>query len=363
MKETLFRREKVAFSLREMFSLYGYQMYQMTQFEEYDLYLKNKEFLVSDRVITFNDPSGRLLALKPDVTLSIIKNHTPQKGVKEKVAYNENVYRFSPAAGRYKEILQSGVEALGDLDEYDLFEVVFLAAESLSKMGGDFRLVLSHAGLLAAFLKEAGGDESFAAECASFISEKNAHDLAILCDRAGVAEAIKEKLLLFVNVYGKRREVLARLAPLCREGAAKEAFEELSLLSGLLEKTPVSDKILFDFSVVNNMRYYNGVVFKGYLDGVCESVLSGGCYDYLMKKMQKNSRGLGFAVYLDLLEEEKAESGADVLLLYDDSLSPDQVRKAAQEERKKGKSVTCQRAVPQGWKYKETLDLRKEKQC
>ena len=66
--------EKVVFSLRGLYSRYGYRQFKMSKFEEYDLYSKNKDFLVSDGVITFNDTNGKLLALKPDVTLSIIKN-------------------------------------------------------------------------------------------------------------------------------------------------------------------------------------------------------------------------------------------------------------------------------------------------
>ena len=65
--------EKIVFYLRSLYSGYGYKPFKMSKFEEYDLYSKNKDFLVSEGVITFNDTNGRLLALKPDVTLSIIK--------------------------------------------------------------------------------------------------------------------------------------------------------------------------------------------------------------------------------------------------------------------------------------------------
>ena len=66
--------EKAVFTLRNLYRNHGYRQFKMSKFEEYDLYSKNKDFLVSDGVITFNDTDGKLLALKPDVTLSIIKN-------------------------------------------------------------------------------------------------------------------------------------------------------------------------------------------------------------------------------------------------------------------------------------------------
>ena len=86
--------EKVVFSLRSLYSGYGYRQFKMSKFEEYSLYSKNQDFLVSDGVITFNDTNGKLMALKPDVTLSIIKNIKDIKGVTDKYYYNETVYRI-----------------------------------------------------------------------------------------------------------------------------------------------------------------------------------------------------------------------------------------------------------------------------
>ena len=65
--------ERAVYELRSLYREYGYTQYKMSKFEEYDLYSENKDFLVSDGVITFNDTNGKLLALKPDVTLSTLK--------------------------------------------------------------------------------------------------------------------------------------------------------------------------------------------------------------------------------------------------------------------------------------------------
>ena len=60
----LMREEKALFALRELYEGHGYRRFQMSRFEEYDLYVRNKDFLVSDQIITFSDRSGR----KPDTT-------------------------------------------------------------------------------------------------------------------------------------------------------------------------------------------------------------------------------------------------------------------------------------------------------
>ena len=106
--------EKAIFLLRKLFKDYGYEQYKVSKFEEYDLYMKNKSFLVSENVLTFTDTNGKLMALKPDVTLSIIKNTKDDEPLK-KVYYNEVVYRPNDENG-FREINQTGLECIGDID-------------------------------------------------------------------------------------------------------------------------------------------------------------------------------------------------------------------------------------------------------
>src|SRR5699024_571669 len=110
---------------------FGYVHFKMNKFEEYDLYVTNKDFLASGNIITFTGSNGRLLALKPDVTLSIVKNYKDVPGTVEKVYYNENIYRAAKDTKIYKEIMQMGLECIGDLDIYNICEVLVLAAKSL----------------------------------------------------------------------------------------------------------------------------------------------------------------------------------------------------------------------------------------
>ena len=57
-----------------------------------------------------------------------------------------------------------------------------------------------------------------------------------------------------------------------------------------------------DFSVIGDVSYYNGIVFKGFIAGIPDPVLSGGQYDRLLRKLHRASRAIGFAVYLGELE-------------------------------------------------------------
>jgi ATP phosphoribosyltransferase regulatory subunit len=137
--------ERAVYALRSLYRGFGYTPYKMSKFEEYDLYVRNKDFLISDGIITFTDTAGKLLALKPDVTLSIVKNSKDTPSGVEKLYYNENVYRIAKGSRNYKEIMQTGLECIGSIGLYDVCEVLILAVKSLALLDGDWALDISHA--------------------------------------------------------------------------------------------------------------------------------------------------------------------------------------------------------------------------
>lgn len=349
--------EKAAFALRSLYGEYGYLPYKMSKFEEYDLYVKNKDFLVSDSVITFNDTNGRLLALKPDVTLSIVKNFTDETGCTQKLFYNENVYRISARTHTYKEIMQTGLECLGDISLYDVSEVVLLSLESLSRISDEFVLDVSHMGVLSALFDEVGADEAFREKAMRCISEKNRHEITALCRESGIDEKCRALLVGVVDVYGPPEAVIPTLRGMCANEKISAAVDELEQICECLSVSPHSRKINLDFSVVNDMNYYNGIVFKGFIRGIPESVLSGGQYDKLMRKMGKKARAVGFAVYLDLLEQTGSQRKYDVdmLVVYDENSNVKELSRFVLSLISQGKSVSVQKREPEKLRYREKI--------
>ena len=141
-------KERASFALRALYEAAGCRKYHMGRFEEYGLYQENRSFLSSEQVITFTDLDGRLLALKPDVTLSIAKTAQPASGETLKYYYHENVYRPSAESHTFKEISQMGLELLGQVKEPEVRQTVCLAARSLEQMGQPWVLEISHMGYL-----------------------------------------------------------------------------------------------------------------------------------------------------------------------------------------------------------------------
>lgn len=294
--------EKYTIRLRSLYESMGYGRFCMSKFEKYDLYAQNKSFLTSSDVITFNDKNGNLMALKPDVTLSIVKN--VRDGVDEKVYYTENVYRMS--GGDYKEIMQVGVENIGDGGVRSCTEVIELAYKSLELSGKRFVLDISHMGMVHGLIEAATDDPEFSAKLLDCVKEKNIAAAKEICNEIGCGEDKSEKLVLMMSVSGGLSENIDLIKTLVLNEKTYEAVKELEDLNSQLSGFDIS----VDFSAVNDLNYYSGVIFRGFVEGVHSCVLSGGRYDNLMKKLGKHSGAVGFAVYINYLEgiwEESAE--------------------------------------------------------
>lgn len=359
-EDVLKNEEKAMMSLRALYRRYGYTQYKMSKFEEYDLYVRNKSFLASDQIITFNDSSGRLMALKPDVTLSIVKN-TKDCSSTYKYFYNENVYRLSHLSHEFKERMQAGLECIGDIDVYSMSEVILLADKSLETISDHHALDISHMGFISGLLDGVGLGDEQRGPILRCISEKNAPEIEKLCDSYGIAAAHKNRLTKLAALYGSFDEVSGTLREISLNEKTDEAIEELARVIETVRALGGGENIRLDFSLVNDMNYYNGIIFQGFIDGIPTFVLSGGRYDNLMQRFGKTSGAIGFAVYLDLLERFETPERAydvDALLHYDETADMTLLAEAVKGLTESGVSVRAVKGPAENIKYRKLLKLQ-----
>ena len=363
MKDTVLNldfTEQAVFALRALYNRYGYAQYKMSKFEEYDLYARNKDFLISDSIITFTDRNGKLMALKPDVTLSIVKNTAHRPAGLQKLYYNENVYRVSKGTRAFREIMQVGLEALGPIDDYCITEVLLLAAQSLQAISGETVLEVSHLGILKELTDSIGIPNDSREKLVKFISEKNSHELTALCQEAGIREDQIELLRWLVSTSGTPDTVLPQMESMLSGLVSQQTLTQFHNVIRALDGSGVEKLLRIDFSVVDDIHYYNGIVFKGFVNGLPGSVLSGGQYDKLMRKMKRASGAIGFAVYMDMLdrlEQPDDRYDVDTVLLYDETVSLSAIRQQAQCLTAQGISVLAQRTIPGNIRYRQLLKI------
>ena len=351
--------EEIIYKLRELYEKYGYRRFKMSKFEEYSFYMEYKKFLTTQNIISFNDLDGSLLALKPDITLSIAKNS--KEGENTKVYYNENVYRVSHNIHEYKEIPQMGVEYIGDVDMYAECELLKLAYASVKEIAQTafscdgahmYSLDISHMGFVSTLLDHYSVTPSARTNILESLGKKDSDGIYSACIGDGVGKDGARKIADLASVHGSWEDLIP--LSVCPETEA--VIEELKIAMASLN----SPMVHIDFSIVNDMSYYNGIVFQGFVQGIPRSVLSGGRYGNLLAKMGKNSSACGFALYLDLLEtleKETEEYDVDVLLVYEKDTPSALVAEKKNELISEGLSVYSAQIVPEKIKYKKIIKV------
>lgn len=357
ISEQLLKNEELAvYRLRELYSSFGYTQYKMNKFEEYDLYVRNKDFLISDRVITFTDTNGKLLALKPDVTLSIINNFAKTPCGIQKMYYDENVYRVSGGTGRFKEIMQTGLECIGEIGIYEISEVLYLAKKSLWVIDADYSLEVAHAGFIQSLLKDIGIEDKLASDVLDDISAKSTVKSDALLSQGKLTKNQTEIISSLIVSFADVSEFTEEFKKYGMSTETKKYFDEfVSVINSVS-----SDKITVNFSIAGQAGYYSGIVFKGYINGIPQSVLSGGQYDKLIRKFAGTGGAVGFAVYLDSFERFKAvtpEYDVDVIILAASDDSPEKILQFAEKIKNGGESVLVQTKIPDNIKYRRVVRI------
>lgn len=342
-------------SIYKLFSNYGYKRYKLSSFEEYSLYQQNKDFLLSKNVITFSDLSGRLLAMRPDVTLSVIRHNEIPTGRTEKLFYSEKVYRQAVDVKDYKEISQTGVEVFGAVDETTVIEAVLLALKTLGIVGENFVLDISHMGYIEGLLSQSGGQKRQLLDC---LKRKDLHDYNVLAEKFGYSRTLNRAFKATVNTYGNVKDVLNSIKDNALNEVMYGAAAELELLYLRLSELGFGDKMNIDFSSFGNADYYNGVVFNGYIEGVPHRVLSGGRYDRLLEKFNKRGAAIGFALYFGEIERyfKKDDGNVDYLIIYSEETA-DKALKEAERLVNGGCSVRLSPTYDESVSYKNLIDF------
>ena len=346
--------------LNRLFEGFGYQKFKMSKFEEYDLYASNKDFLTSSQLITFTDLDGSLLALKPDITLSIIKSTFEPR----KVYYNEMVYR--PKDHHYKEIPQAGVECIGTIDSYQEAEVIALAAKALSAVDPNYILRVSDVGYVRTFLEEAKVDETYQKFILEALAEKNADYMKSLVKQGILNASTGEVLVKLVSLYQPLRSGIKEIRGAVDSPACNVILDHLQEVASILNGFDVLDHIYLDLSLMNSMDYYNGLIFQGAVSDIPFTVLSGGRYDRLPEKMGKRFGAIGFAVYMDVVETRKKSRlhyDGDLLILYSEKDSSITLAKVVNHFSAQGWKVRAERidTHPEEVRWKRVMRLKEAK--
>ncbi|WP_188456073.1 ATP phosphoribosyltransferase regulatory subunit [Virgibacillus oceani] len=344
------RREHLLAKIKDRFSTYGYQQIQTPTFEQYDLYKTITGTVNRDEMIKVIDPTGKVLVLRPDVTIPITRIIATNKQIpsgEKRFYYISNVFRNSIEQQDKKEHTQAGIENFGQNTPPLDAEIIALAIQTISDLGfKKFKLEIGHAGFFKELLKQINISEQNTSQLQQMIQAKNFSELKPFLETLSIHTDVKVALQQIPFLYGRPEDVMKRAGTVILNERMNYTLSNLIEVYELLKIYGLEEFVSFDLGLINHMDYYSGIIFQGFVENFGKPVLMGGRYDTLAEQFDTDLPAIGFAcdvdAIFDAMEGEglfsKKTSPLDIMILYTPAKQREALT-AAQELRELGYRV------------------------
>ncbi|TVP94931.1 MAG: hypothetical protein EA374_05470 [Acholeplasmatales bacterium] len=278
----------------------GYVLFDPDFFEPYDRYHAIHGRLPHRDVVKVISPTGDLLVLRPDVTTSLSRQVIPawQAGEELKVFYRTSV--FHQKVGRGIVVTrQFGLEWFGGAEQEADHEMLHLAQALLADLNGEALLEIGDTAFLDAWLKEAALDETTHVLLLEALEDKNRRACLNILKAAAVETSMQDVLMRLFDGQGAFTELETTLDPDLLPPSMQPAWQRLKALETVLAKGDAMTRRVYDLAMVSPQNYYDGLIFKAYLEGVAVPVLRGGRYHPLTRRFGREIPAIGLSIDLD----------------------------------------------------------------
>lgn len=273
---------------------FGFQEYEGPILEALDLYAaKSGEELVKKQAFTLKDQSGKILALRPEMTPTLARMIAQKAGsltfpVKW-FTYGRRFRYEQPQKGRGREFFQWDCDILGTNCPQADAEVISIAATVYQKLGlnpDEVKIKINDRKYLQDQLRKIEIPEGKIFSIFKIIDKKKKVN-----DETDFQEMLKEE--------GLTQNQTASLLTILED---KEAYKESDWLTEIFRLVTIAglkDYVEFDPTIVRGLDYYTRTVFEGWdVKGEFRSIWGGGRYDNLTAEVgsKQSIPGVGFAM-------------------------------------------------------------------
>lgn len=311
-------------TMTSLFKSHGFSEVLTPSLEFYDVFTGKASAMPQEIMYKLIDSKGRILVVRPDNTMPVARVvSTKLKDFQTplRLYYNQSVFRISPSlSGRHDEIPQCGIELLGASGIKADIEAILTAIEALKRVTSDFRIEIGHVEFFKSIIEElpCGADEK--EQIRKYIESKNYAAITEALEESAKENAASRALIELPKLFGGA-EVFEKAAAIVPNKAAMKILDYLRSIYDVLTGMGLKNKIIIDLGFVQQIDYYTGVVFQGYMQNSGEPVLSGGRYDGLFDGIGFKLSAIGFALNADAvarncLINEKSDC-PDVIVFYD----------------------------------------------
>jgi len=278
--------------IRSVSESYGYQEFDGPFLERLELYeAKSSEELVKEQSFVFPDRGGEMIALRPELTLSLARMVAARSAALPRPIRWWSFGPFwryeRPQKGRSREFFQWNIDLLGTVSPQADAEIASIAAAFFRAVGlgpDRIRILINNRRLVDAQLEALGIPAVRRSALLRLIDRRDK-----LSSEAWASEA---------QASGLSSEQLVGLGAMLEDRQAWRRSQELTTFFEAGEAMGASDYLAYDPTVIRGLDYYTGTVFEARdSGGKHRAILGGGRYDDLVADVGGDPvPGVGFAM-------------------------------------------------------------------
>lgn len=292
---------------------HGCKIIETPSFEDYDVYQHFFPQLRQQMVKTI-DTDGRVLVLRPDVTLPIVETAArefPRSNQLLKFGYVSTVFREYYGRSTYgKDFLQGGIEILGDSSPECDGEVIVTAAEILKAVGVEnIRIDIGTAAYTQALFDGLPLSEEQKATLKGDMAERNLVACKSYIASLPISSDARKALEALPVLFGPYAQTLSKARDYSINSGMLNALSRLERVYDYILYAGYADKVQLDFGFASRLGYYTDTVFKVYVDGALYDIIDGGRYDQLSSRFGVDRPACGFGMNINLLYEYMSDAG------------------------------------------------------
>lgn len=284
---------------RELCGKFQYHEIRTPIFEHTELFTRgvgDTTDIVQKEMYTFTDRGGRSLTLRPEGTASTVRSFVEHKmfgspNQPVKLFYMGPMFRYErPQAGRFRQFVQFGVEALGSKDPAIDAEVISLAMSIYYSMGlKKLKLIIN----------SLGDKESRSAHRHALI-EHFTPRIGEFCQDC--QSRLQKNPMRILDCKQDRDHELMKSAPSIIDYLNAESREYFEKVQKYL--TDLNIPFMVDANLVRGLDYYNHTAFEIMSDaegfGAITTLCGGGRYNGLTEEIGgPETPGIGFAFSIE----------------------------------------------------------------
>ncbi|TYQ15056.1 UNVERIFIED_CONTAM: ATP phosphoribosyltransferase regulatory subunit [Acetivibrio alkalicellulosi] len=300
-----FHKKNLESKIRNVFRSYGYYEVETPMVEFYDVFSLESEIAPQETMFKFFDKEGRILVLRPDITIPIarlVATKYKDADYPIKLSYIGDTFKYNElGGGKQKEFTQAGMEIVG-INSHEADAEIIAAAIDCVKSSGleNFQIDIGQVEFFKGLMEEANLSNEEIEQMRVLIDKKDFLGIEELVKNHDINEDLKELIFSLPKLFGSI-DVIDKVEKYALNNRCIAALENLRKVLEILDDYGLSKYVSVDLGMVQSLNYYTGTIFRGFTYGVGFPILSGGRYDRLVEKFGEGKPATGFSLGINMI--------------------------------------------------------------